>query len=421
MIDIDTTWDRARQLKASIPALNTDGHGHRIFLDAPSGTQMPHTVLEAMNRYIVGGTANRGGIFTTSLDTEALLLTTRDKVRALLGASRHQIVFGQNMTSLAFTAATSIARDWNDSTRHVVVSELDHHANIDPWLSSATDAGMSARWLPVDPAAHALDLSRLDDLVDEKCALVAVGLSSNAVGTASDIKHIVHRARSVGAISVVDAVHGLSHIPVDLDDLGADIVFFSAYKIFGPHIGVMAITDEALDRIRFHKLSPAPSSGYGKAELGTQNMEAVAGLSATVDFVASFGDDPTADLRQQLTSAIANFAKYEECLSDRFVEGLTAIPGVELARAPRHVSKTSTVAFTVDGASPQSIARTCAGENVYITHGDFYASTLARRTQVADRGGWIRAGIAPYHDRADIDTALAVLERAVAGRRASRA
>ncbi|UNB52942.1 aminotransferase class V-fold PLP-dependent enzyme [Mycolicibacterium sp. YH-1] len=399
-----------QRLKQAIPALIDNAP---VFLDAPSGTQMPRTVLDAMNQYVTVGTANRGGIFPTSLETESLLLDTRRKVCALLGASDHQVVFGQNMTSLAFNAASSLRRDWADPSKSVVVSELDHHANIDPWISCADDAGMAARWLPVDPHRYCLDLSGLDALVDDDCALVAVGLSSNAVGTASDIGPIIDRARSVGAVSVVDAVHGLSHIPVDVDELGADITFFSAYKIFGPHIGAMVIRNDALDRIRFHKLAPAPRTGYGKAELGTQNMEAVAGLSATIDFVASFGDDVSADLRHQITSAIGNFARCEEELTDHFVAGLQTIDGVTLARAPHGIPKTSTVAFTVTAASPESVAFACAKEGVYITHGDFYARTLAERTDVAHAGGWLRAGIAPYHDRDDIDRALNVLDRAI--------
>lgn len=405
--------DLTRNLKDAIPALVDNSAQPRVFLDAPSGTQMPLAVLDAMSHYIISGTANRGGIFPTSIETEALLMDTRRKVCALLGASDHQVVFGQNMTSLAFNAASSLRRDWTDSGKHVVVSELDHHANIDPWLSCAEDAGMAARWLPVDPQRFCLELGQLDTLVDHDCALVAVGLSSNAVGTATDIRPIIDRARRVGAVSIVDAVHGLSHIPVDLDELGADITFFSAYKIFGPHIGAMVIRNDVIDRIRFHKLAPAPATGYGKAELGTQNMEAVAGLSATIDFVASFGDDPAVSLRRQITSAIGNFARCEEALTDRFVAGLQAIDGVTLARAPHSIAKTSTVAFTAAQTTPQSVAAACAQEGVYITHGDFYARTLAERTDVARTGGWLRAGIAPYHDSNEIDHALDVLGRAI--------
>ena len=409
-------WSQHKRLRASIPALDNDGRRRRLFLDAPSGTQMPRSVLHAMNGYILGGMANRGGIFPTALDTEEMLLDTRQKVRALLGLTdRHTVVFGQNMTSLAFIAAAAIQRDWHTGTgRHVVLSELDHHANIDPWLSAGRDAEMGERWLEVDPRTYSLDLTRLDDIVDEKSALVAVGLSSNAVGTASDINRIVHRAREVGAISVIDAVHGLSHIPMDVDALGADIVFLSAYKMFGPHIGVMAIRDEVLERIRFNKLGPAPTTGFGKAELGTQNMEAVAGLSAAIDFVATFGDDGATSLRSRLLSAVANFARYEDGLAESFVCQLGDVPGVRLARAPHHFAKTSTVAFTVDGVSPEAIARRCATEGVYLTHGMFYAHTLARRVQVAEKGGWVRVGIAPYHDAEDMSATIGALRRAIA-------
>jgi len=375
---------------------------------------MPQPVLDAMQRYVRDGMANRGGIFPTSLATEQLLLETRRKTLALFGATHHQAVFGQNMTSLAFNVASSLSRDWNgsDPSQYVVVSELDHHANVDPWISAADDASMATRWLPVDPLNYALDLTHLDRIITDGCALVAVALSSNAVGTASDIASIVARAREVGAISVVDAVHGLSHIPIDVDALDADIVFFSAYKIFGPHVGVMVIKDQVLERIRFHKLAPGPPTGYGKAELGTQNMEAIAGLSAALDFVSSFGAEG-GTLRNRLTTAIGGFARYEEDLTAQFVSGLNDIAAVSLARAPETVPKTSTVAFTVTGVAPDVIAAACAADHVYINHGDFYARTLAERTHVAATGGWIRVGISPYHDEEDIRRALDSLERAI--------
>jgi len=211
---------------------------------------------------------------------------------------------------------------------------------------------------------------------------------------------------------VVDAVHGLSHIPIDVDALDADIVFFSAYKIFGPHVGVMVIKDQVLERIRFHKLAPGPPTGYGKAELGTQNMEAIAGLSAALDFVSSFGAEG-GTLRNRLTTAIGGFARYEEDLTAQFVSGLNDIAAVSLARAPETVPKTSTVAFTVTGVAPDVIAAACAADHVYINHGDFYARTLAERTHVAATGGWIRVGISPYHDEEDIRRALDSLERAI--------
>lgn len=411
------------QMKDMIPALwpGEDGNGS-VYLDAPSGTQMPEPVLDAINSYIASGMANRGGFFPTSLATEEMLLEARAKVSALLGASDHQIVFGQNMTSLAFAFAASVGRDWRDGSGQprVVLSEMDHHANIDPWRNIAEDAGYDVGWIPVDPERYRLDLSALHDTIDGTTRLAAVGLSSNAVGTINDVRTIVGRAREVGAISVIDAVHGLSHIPVDLDSLGADVAFFSAYKIFGPHVGVMVIRNELIERIRFNRLSPGPSTGYGKAEMGTQNMEAIAGLSAAMDFLGSFTPG-SESLRASLTTTIERFAQYEERLTDLFIEGLASIDGVHLARAGSETRTTSTVAFTVDGVQVDDLARACARDSVYLTSGHFYARTLALRTGVLESGGWARAGISPYVDRSDIERAVQSIGRAARDlRRAAR-
>lgn len=403
------------RMKEAIPALWPGDDGQRpVFLDAPSGTQMPELVLDAINSYVGSGMANRGGLFATSLATEDMLLVARAKVAALLGASRHQIVFGQNMTSLAFALAGSLARDWNskDDRSRIVVSEIEHHANIDPWRLAAEDSGLGVDWIPVDPDRMRLDLSNLDTIITPQTRLVAIGLSSNAVGTVNDVAAIVARAREVGAISVIDAVHGLSHVPIDLDALGADALFFSAYKIFGPHIGVMAARDDLVERVRFNRLSPAPESGYGKAELGTQSMEAVAGLAAAMDFLGSFSPSEGA-LRTSITSAITRFAEYEERMTNIFLDGLSSLDGVRLARADQQTPTTSTIAFTVEGISVDDLARACARDSVYLTSGHFYARTLAERTGVLASGGWARVGISPYVDRADIERSITSIDRAI--------
>jgi cysteine desulfurase family protein (TIGR01976 family) len=343
-----------------------------------------------------------------------MLMHAREQIVDLLGCPGHEIVFGLNKTSLAFVLAASIAQEWRfgDSHAHVAVTEMDHHANIDPWRVVAQERGLGTRWLRVDPAQHCLDLGDLEKVVDENCRLVAMALSSNAVGTISDVARIAARAREVGAISIVDAVHGLSHIPVDLDELGADILLLSAYKMFGPHVGVMAIRRDLLNRMRYYKLAPATSVGYGKAEHGTQNMEGMAGLCATIDLIASLGE-PHNSRHRQLTSAISQLAKHEDKLTDMLVDGLASMPKVKLARAPAHVPKTSTVAFTVAGKRPVDIATSCIRDAVYVTNGDFYATTLAERTGVSQQGGWVRVGVAAYHDENDIARALSAIDRAV--------
>jgi cysteine desulfurase family protein (TIGR01976 family) len=411
------THSAPARLRAAIPALQREVPGGLpVYLDAPGGTQMPQPVLDVLDAYVQAGMANRHGTFVTSIETDQILTRAREQVGALLGTSDHVIVFGQNMTSLSIALATSMARDWPTSGRsRVVVSELDHQANVDPWRAVAEDRGLDVAWLPVVPEEVRLDLDHLPHLVDEQCQVVTVGLSSNAVGTVTDVARICAQARAAGAVSVIDAVHGLPHLPVDMTGWDADVVIFSAYKFFGPHLGVMAIRSELLDRVRFYKVVPAPLTGPGKAETGSQNHEAIAALSADLEFIASLAPTagPDGTLRTNLTGAVAALAAYEDDLVAVLIAGLRALPGVTVVRAPDPVPVTPTVAFTVAGRRPREIAAACAERGVFLTDGDFYATRLAERTGVSATGGWVRAGVAPYLVRSDIDRALEAIAGAV--------
>jgi cysteine desulfurase family protein (TIGR01976 family) len=407
----------AAEFRRQTPALTRTVAGvHPVYADAPGGTQMPQPVIDAMTGYITAGMANRHGEFATSAETEQLLARCREQVRALLNADGYAIVFGQNMTSLTFALATSLARDWGpgQSAGQVTVSELDHHANVDPWRSVAGDRGLRLAWLPVDTGRLCLDEDRLEQVIADQCAVTAVGLASNAVGTITDVARIARHTHEAGGIVVVDAVHAVPHLPVDVAALGADVLLCSAYKFFGPHVGVMAIREDLLDRIRFYKVAPAADRGPDKAELGSQNHEAVAGLSAAISFLASLGSGAT--LHDRLVFTITALASYEEAVAARLGAELAAIPGVRLHRAPDPQPKTPTMAFTVDGVPPGEVARRCAGRGVFVTSGDFYASTLASRLGLATTGGWVRAGLAPYLGEQDVTrVAAAVADAAATG------
>jgi cysteine desulfurase family protein (TIGR01976 family) len=403
----------AAEFRRNTPALSRLVHGESpVYMDAPGGSQMPECAARAMSDYIYRGMANRHGAFATSVETEELLARARRQVTALLNADGYAIVFGQNMTSLTFALATSLARDWppGDERDQIVVSEIDHHANVDPWRSVAADKALQLRWLPVDPEIVGLDLARLDDVITPRCLVTAVGLASNAVGTIQDVARIAKRTREAGGITVVDGVHAVPHTPVDVAALGADVFLCSAYKFFGPYIGIMAIREELADRIRFYKVAPAPDTGPDKAEVGSQNHQAVAGLSASLGFIASLGDGATD--RERLVSTMRAVEALEDRLAARLQAGLESLPGVRVCRAPAGAARTPTVAFTVAGADPAQIARACAAKGVFVTNGDFYAATLAMRMGVSRSGGWVRAGLAPYIGQAEVSRALAAVERA---------
>jgi cysteine desulfurase family protein (TIGR01976 family) len=406
----DNAADVAAEFRRLTPALSRLVDGSRpVYLDAPGGTQMPQPVLDAISGYVIRGMANRHGEFDTSIETEEILARVRDQVRALLNGEGYAIVFGQNMTSLAFALATSVARDWRpgQARRDVVVSEIDHHANVDPWRSVAADKDLRLRWLPVDPERICLNLTRLDEMITDTCLVTAVGLASNAVGTIQDVAGIARRTHEVGGIVVVDAVHAVPHIPVDCAALGADVLLCSAYKFFGPHVGIMAIREELLDRIRFYKVAPAPDRGPDKAELGSQNHEALAGLSAAIEFLASLHAGAT--MRDRLAGTMTAIAAAEAPIATVFSDELAAVPGIRLYRAPADHPRTPTIAFTLRGVAPADVARQCAGQAIFVTNGDFYATTLAARLGVDKSGGWVRAGLAPYISSADAHRAVGVI------------
>jgi cysteine desulfurase family protein (TIGR01976 family) len=406
----------AEVLRAQIPALHRRVNGLiPVYLDAPAGTQMPQPVLDAMTNDIVNGMANRRSSSVTSQETDTVIQRARGQAAALAGTTDHVIVFGQNMTSLSVALATAMARDWDPATRsRVVVSEIDHHANVDPWRAVAEDRGMEVDWIPVLPEELRLDLSRLDEIVDERCQIVTMSLASNVVGTINDVAAICARAREVGAITVIDAVHGAPHVPIDVDGWGADVLFFSAHKFYGPHLGVMAIMRELLERIRFYKVTRTLGGEY-MAETGTQNHEAIAAFAASLDLLESLAPGQTS--RERLTGAVKELGRYDDVLADRLIAGLSSIAKVRIRRAPEPIPKTATVAFTVAGRHPRELAEACAEHGVFLTDGEVYSNTLAERTNVARRGGWVRAGLAPYLTADDVDRGLMAIEAAISHRK----
>jgi cysteine desulfurase family protein (TIGR01976 family) len=372
---------------------------------------MPQPAVDAMANYIVNGMSNRRGTSVTSIETDAVVQRTREQIAALIGSREHVIVFGQNMTSLAISLATAMGRDWNPATRsRIVVTEIDHHANIDPWVQVAADRGLEVAWIPVIPDELRLDLSRLDEVITDQTQIVAVSLASNVVGTINDVAAICRRAHEVGAIAIVDAVHGAPHVPMDVEAWGADVLFFSAHKFYGPYLGVMAIRRELLEKTRFYKVVKTGGNEY-LAETGMQSHAAIAGLGATLDVLESLA--PGATPRERLTGTIRALAEYDDVLTDRLVDGLSSIPNLRIRRAPDPVPKTSTVAFTATGRHPLEIAEACSAQAVFVTHGEIYTNTLATLTGVSMRGGWVRTGLAPYLTVDDVDRGIAVIEAAV--------
>jgi cysteine desulfurase family protein (TIGR01976 family) len=310
------------------------------------------------------------------------------------------------MTTLTLAISRALSRDWSESSE-VVVTELDHRANVDPWVIAAKERGAAVRWVGVDPETLTLNGEDLDEKITPNTELVAVGLASNAVGTVNDVAAVAERARAVGAVVAVDAVHAAPHLPIDRDEIGADVLTCSAYKFFGPHVGVTAIRRGLFEGLDVHRLDPAPNHIPDKLETGTQNHEGIAGVKGALDFIASLGGE--ASLRERLLDAMRTVEEHEARLADRFRAALREMPGVAVYAAPDGVRKTPTVAFRVEGHDPLEVCRHAADHGYFIAAGDFYASTLSHKLGLAETGGFVRAGLAPYNTEEEVEGFVRVL------------
>jgi cysteine desulfurase family protein (TIGR01976 family) len=396
-------------VRAQFPALARLHEGRAVaYFDGPGGSQVVRSSIDAIGDYMERGGANLHGVFPTSTETEEILAKTRAACAAFLGADPDEVAFGANMTTLTLAISRALSRTWDEGSE-IVVTELDHRANVDPWLIAASERGAKVRWIGVDPETLTLDLGDLDEKINPNTRLVAVGLASNAVGTVNDVAAVAGRARAVGAVVAVDAVHAAPHLPMDRDAIGADVLTCSAYKFFGPHVGVTAIRRELFESMEVHRLDPAPDHIPDKLETGTQNHEGIAGVKGALDFVSSLGEG--ASPREKILDAMRTVEEHETRLADRFRAALRGIPGVTLYAAPDTVRKTPTVAFRLEGRTPLEVCRHANDHGYFIAAGDFYASTLSRRLGLAESGGFVRAGLAPYNTEEEVDGFVLALEQ----------
>ena len=394
-------------VRAQFPALSRLHDGKPVaYFDGPGGSQVARSSIDAMTRYMERGGANLHGVFPTSTETEEILAGTRSACAAFLGAEPDEVAFGANMTTLTLAISRALSNTWDEDSE-IVVTELDHRANVDPWLIVAEEKGAKIRWIGIDPETLTLNLNDLDQKINPNTKLVAVGLASNAVGTVNDVAAVAERAHAVGAVVAVDAVHAAPHVPMDRDGIGADVLTCSAYKFFGPHVGVTAIRRGLFEELAVHRLDPAPDHIPDKLETGTQNHEGIAGVRGALEFIASLGEGGSP--REKFLDAMRTVEEHETRLADRFREALREIPGVTLYAAPDTVRKTPTVAFRLEGRAPLEVCQHAADHGSFIAAGDFYASTVAERLGIKERGGFVRAGLAPYNTEEEVEGFVGVL------------
>lgn len=396
-------------IRRQFPALKRcEGSNLVAYFDGPGGTQVPQPVVDAMSKYMINNNANTHWAYPTSVETDSMLHGARSAMADFLGGRPGDIAFGANMTTLLFHIARAIGRSLKPGDE-IVVTELDHHANIAPWQALVRERGVVLRWLPFDQETFRHQEGVFENLISDRTRVVALGAASNALGTVTDVAAMVKLARDAGATTVVDAVHYAPHFPVDAQAINADFLLCSAYKFYGPHVGVVRARPEAVVALELPRLEPAPSLPPECLETGTQNHEGIAGAAAAVDFLAGLLNAPNSkpDRRARLISVMHELESRSEALFAHLWEGLRSVKGVALFGPPPGTPRTATLSFRVDGMASRDVSLGLARQGLYVSHGDFYASTVARRLGFAD-DGFVRVGCAAY-------TTLEEIERLVDG------
>lgn len=400
-------------VRPQFPALGRVHNGHPVaYFDGPGGTQVPSPVVEAIANYLLHHNANTHWVYPTSQETDALLLDARRVFAAFFNAPGPEWVsFGQNMTTITFHVARALARQWGAGDE-IVVTELDHHGNVDPWRHAADDFGLTVRTVPLAGDGVSLDMDALAATLSPRTRLLAIGAASNAIGTISDVAAAARMARAVGALVFVDAVHYAPHELVDVQAIGCDLLACSPYKFYGPHQGVLCARPELIASLRLPKLHPAPALPPDSLETGTQSHEGIVGAAAAVRFLASVAGpvaDPQ-DLRPALAASYALLHADAAPLVQLLWDGLGDIAGVTRYGRPPGQPRTPTVSFVLAGRTSHEVAARLVDDGVFVSSGDFYAQTLVERLGHG-RDGLVRIGCACYTTASEIDRLLEAVAR----------
>jgi len=400
-------------VRQNFPALNqTVNNQPVLFFDGPGGSQVPSVVLDAITAYLGHYNSNLGGAFFSSAETVSVVEKARASAQALLGApSADNIVFGANMTSLTFQLSRAISRDWQAGDE-IIVTALDHYSNVSSWQQAAEDKGVIVHQVRVNEADCTLDYDHFLSLLNANTRLVAVTYASNTTGSLVDVKRVIEAAHQVEAQVYVDAVHYAPHALVDVQALGCDFLACSAYKFFGPHVGIAYIAPKWLQTLRPYKVEPATEQGPGRFETGTQSFEALAGLVAAVEYLAQWGDEGTS-LRQRLLQSYAQYQRHEALLSEHFLQCLSQYSNITLYginAQSRLQERTPTFAIRIDGVTPGDVAVHLGKQNMCVWNGHFYAQGLCEQLGVIDDGGVIRIGLMHYNTVEEIDQLFNALD-----------
>ena len=409
--DLDSVWVRAQ-----FPSLQQKVNGHpAIFFDGPAGTQVPQQVIDAITGYLLHSNANNCGAFATSKRTDETIAEARVAMADFLNCSSKEITFGPNTTTLAFAFSRGIGRDLKPGDE-IVVTVLDHDANFAPWLA-LEELGVVVRKVDIHECDCTLNMDDLRSKINSRTRLVAVGYAANAVGTLNDVQEVVRLAHQAGALAFIDAVHYAPHGPIDVRALDCDFLACSAYKFFGPHIGVIYGKADLLKQFRPYKVRPQYDSLPDRWETGTQNHECLAGVTAAVDYLAGLGRQVSpgvAGRREALLSAYAAIQKHERILLTTLISGLLEIPGLKfygIADAARFDQRVPTVAIRIDGYSPLQLAQYLGEQGIFTWDGNYFAINLTERLGVEKSGGLLRIGLVHYNTAEEVDVLLRTLRK----------
>ena len=405
----DIAWVREQ-----FPSLKLQVNGHTAaFLDGPAGTQVSRQVMDAIQNYLLTSNANTHGTFETSQRNDAIIASARAAMADFFHCDSDEVVFGQNMTTITFALSRAIARELKPGD-DVVVTTLDHDANVAPWRA-LEEKGVIVRQVDIREEDCTLDLDDLKQKITSKTKLVAVGYASNAVGTINPVAEIAKMAHDAGALIFIDAVHYAPHGPIDVKALNCDFLVCSPYKFFGPHMGTLYGKRDHLLRFKPYKVRPAPNAPPDCWETGTQVHELIAGIAAAVDYLAELGrrcDPSVKDRRASLLAAYQATRQHEMGLAAKLIEGLLAIPGLKffgISDPKQFGERCSTVSVRIGNHHPTQIAKFLAERGLFTWDGNYYALNLAERLGVQQSGGMLRIGLVHYNTAEEVDRLLSAL------------
>jgi cysteine desulfurase family protein (TIGR01976 family) len=397
-------------IRRQFPSLNRPA----IFLDNPGGTQIARPSLERMSRYLIECNANHGGAFATSIASDEVLEDAHQAMADFYNAaSAEEIVFGNNMTTLTLYISRSISRDWQEGDE-IVVTRLDHDANVTPWVLAAQDRGVKVNWVDFDVEDGTLKLDDLQKALDRKPRLLAVGYASNGLGTINPVEKIIRMAHDVGTLAYIDAVQYAPHGPIDVQKLDCDFLVSSSYKFFGPHAGILYGKHEMLEKLFAYKVRPATNTLPGKFETGTQNHEGIAGVLGAIEYFQWIGrefgnahvEGNDQGRRLELKKGMTAIHAYELELGGALLSALESIPGLHLyglTDPDRLEDRVATFSFRLKELHPRLVAEKLAQEGIYVWDGNYYALNVTERLGVEDSGGMVRVGAVHYNTLEEIE------------------